>query len=327
MIEVIQADALEYLKKQPTDRFDAVIVDPPYFRVKSEEWDRKWDSAQEFLAWIDELALEWQRVMKPNGSLYCFASQQLQAHVEVTLAQRFNVLNNIVWVKSEGHYKGANVGTLRGYFPQTERIIFAEQFGQEQTAKGEHTERFVFEPIRKYLHDEMVRAGWSRVMVNNRWREDGVGTGIIAGHWFGQSQWSLPTRENYEWLRSIFNEEVPGKLKLQYEDLKLQYEALKLQYESMRRTYNQDSGGPYTDVWNFKPVMSYKGKHPCEKPSDLMEHIIARSTRPGDLVLDCFSGSGATGKACQKLGRSCVLVDNDPVWCGKLTDHFKVGGK
>lgn len=66
---------------------------------------------------------------------------------------------------------------------------------------------------------------------------------------------------------------------------------------------------PYIDVWTFAPVASYPGKHPCEKPADLMEHIIATSSRPGDVVADFFMGSGATIKAAKKLGRRAIGVE------------------
>ena len=45
---------------------------------------------------------------------------------------------------------------------------------------------------------------------------------------------------------------------------------------------------PYTDVWEFPPVQYYPGKHPCEKPAAMMEHIIRSSSRPGDVVADFF---------------------------------------
>ena len=53
------------------------------------------------------MAEQWQRVLRPNGSLYTFASPQMGARVEVLLRERFNVLNNITWRKEEGRHKAA----------------------------------------------------------------------------------------------------------------------------------------------------------------------------------------------------------------------------
>jgi DNA modification methylase len=54
----------------------------------------------------------------------------------------------------------------------------------------------------------------------------------------------------------------------------------------------------------------FKGKiHPAEKPSRLAEIMIETSSKKGELVLDMFAGSGSTGVAAKKLGRSCLLIE------------------
>jgi hypothetical protein len=49
--------------------------------------------------------------------------------------------------------------------------------------------------------------------------------------------------------------------------------------------------------------------YPTQKPEPLLERIIAASTNPGDLVLDCFIGSGTTAAGAQKLGRRWIGCD------------------
>ena len=66
---------------------------------------------------------------------------------------------------------------------------------------------------------------------------------------------------------------------------------------------------PFTDVWTYPSVQAYPGKHPCEKPAAMMEHIVRTSSRPGDVVGDFFMGSGATGKAAWRLGRRFIGVE------------------
>ncbi len=68
-------------------------------------------------------------------------------------------------------------------------------------------------------------------------------------------------------------------------------------------------------MWDFSTVSSYPGKHPCEKPLALMEHIIRTSSRPGAVVLDCFAGSGTTGVAALNTGRRAILIERDPTYC------------
>lgn len=49
--------------------------------------------------------------------------------------------------------------------------------------------------------------------------------------------------------------------------------------------------------------------HPTQKPLELIEKLITDSTQPGDLVLDCFAGSGTTAVAAKKLGRKFICFE------------------
>ena len=67
-------------------------------------------------------------------------------------------------------------------------------------------------------------------------------------------------------------------------------------------------------VWSIAtPSKSEKtfGRHPTQKPLDLLERIVLASTNEGDLVLDPFMGSGTTGVAALKHGRRFVGIEKD----------------
>ncbi len=71
-----------------------------------------------------------------------------------------------------------------------------------------------------------------------------------------------------------------------------------------------------TDVWWMTivpPASPERTGYPTQKPVRLLERIVAASSRPGDLVLDPFAGSGTTGVAAARLGRRWLLVDRNPV--------------
>ena len=51
--------------------------------------------------------------------------------------------------------------------------------------------------------------------------------------------------------------------------------------------------------------------YPTEKPVRILRSLISQSSLPGELVLDCFCGSGSTGRAARELGRRAVLCDVD----------------
>lgn len=61
------------------------------------------------------------------------------------------------------------------------------------------------------------------------------------------------------------------------------------------------------DVWEFKDPQY--PSYPTEKNLDLLKFIIQASSNPGDLVLDCFCGSGTTLVAAQQLGRRWIGID------------------
>ncbi len=70
-----------------------------------------------------------------------------------------------------------------------------------------------------------------------------------------------------------------------------------------------------TDTW-WHTIVSPTGKektgYPTQKPLGVLRRILQASSRPGDLVLDFFAGSGTTGAAALELGRSFLLVDSNP---------------
>lgn len=309
---LILGDCLEVMRAMPANSVDLIATDPPYYKVKGDAWDRQWATPAAFLAWFDLLAEQWQRILRPNGSLYAFASPQMGARVECLLRERFNVLNNITWRKEEGRHKAACKEELRGFFPASERIIFAEHKGADNMAKGEagyaakcdELRGFVFEPLRAYLAAERDRAGFTTRKVAEAFQVKSGSRTVtgMAGHWFERVQWILPTAENYMWLRDLFGVDF----------LRREYEDLRREYEDLRRPFNVSADVPYTDVWSFPTVGRRVGKHPCEKPLAMMEHIITASSRPGAVVLDPFMGSGVTGEAALMHGRSFIGIDADP---------------
>lgn len=74
-----------------------------------------------------------------------------------------------------------------------------------------------------------------------------------------------------------------------------------------------NGGKQMKDVWTYKgPSKNEKkyGKHPTQKPIDLMLNLILMSTKENDLVLDPFCGSGTTGVASVRLNRRFIGIDN-----------------
>lgn len=335
VVELYNEDCNQALKRLPDNSVDLIVTDPPYYKVKKNEWDNQWSSQKSFLAWLDRCFAEFWRVLKPAGSLYVFCSPSLVSETELLIKERFNVVNNIVWRKPRGRHNGCYQEGLRRYYTQTERIIFAEQFGADENAKGkvgygkscQQVKAAVFKPLIEYFIQAKESAG-----IKNKQINEATGT-QMARHWFSYSQWSLPSKQQYATLQNLFRDAAEGLngglfkergglskpyqgLRREYEELRREYEELCREYEELRRPFSVTKDVPYTDVWDFSSVPSYKVRHPCEKPIELMRHIVKASTREGMTVLDAFMGHGNAGIAAVENGCDFIGIERDVNYFG-----------
>ncbi|WJY16340.1 site-specific DNA-methyltransferase [Pectobacteriaceae bacterium CE90] len=329
-INIVNADSFEFIKTLPDNCIDLIATDPPYYRVKACAWDRQWESIENYLAWLDDMLAEFWRVLKPAGSLYLFCGSRLAADTELLVRQRFDVLNHIIWAKPSGPWHRMRKEDLRAYFPATERIVFAGHYGSEGFAKGQvgyatkcqELKAQVFRPLIDYFRNARSGLKITAAEINTV-----TGTQMCS-HWFSESQWQLPNSVQYAALQNLFAEKAAisgmdsplvdphpdllehyDALSKTYAGLVVEYDELRQQYRGLRRPFAVTSEVPYTDVWAFPAVQYYPGKHPCEKPTDMMRHIIQTSSRPGQVVADFFMGSGSTIKAAIALGRHALGVE------------------
>lgn len=90
-----------------------------------------------------------------------------------------------------------------------------------------------------------------------------------------------------------------------------------------RRWNSGGKRGVYTHCVN----VGRDGRHPTEKPVSLMAEIVADFTRPGEVILDPFLGSGTTLVACAKLGRKGIGIEVDPghfdTACSRVEDAYR----
>jgi adenine-specific DNA-methyltransferase len=304
---------------------DLIATDPPYNGVLDAQWDNAWDGDAAFLDWVRVLSVGWQGKLAANGSLYCFAWPNMAARVECVIRERFSVLASIAWRRPNSRGGKAEKESLRSFFPATERIVFAEHPNSDGIARGvagyvgacDGVRGDVFEPIRAYLDGERERAGITRAECN------AICGNQMAGHYFSQSQWALPTAENYAKLRAAFNARGGEFLRKDYEELRKDYEELRKDYEELRKDYEElrrpfflRDGMQWSDVWEFKPEAGFeRSEHPCQKPLAMMQHIVAVSSRPNALVLDPFMGSGTTLVAAKLEGRRAIGIEIEERYC------------
>lgn len=78
---------------------------------------------------------------------------------------------------------------------------------------------------------------------------------------------------------------------------------------------------PTTVIDEDKPLRS--ADHPTMKPLKLMGRLIRNSTRPLEVVLDLFGGSGSTMMAAEQLGRACYMVELDPCYIDVIIKRWE----
>jgi len=80
------------------------------------------------------------------------------------------------------------------------------------------------------------------------------------------------------------------------------------------------------DVWTTsltKPSEKKQGKHPTQKPLEILNKIILASTKENDLILDPFCGSSTTGISAIKLNRRYIGIDNEKEYLDLSIRRYK----
>lgn len=81
------------------------------------------------------------------------------------------------------------------------------------------------------------------------------------------------------------------------------------------------NGARDTDIWEFNrepPKI-----HPTMKPIDLIAYALNKSSKKGEIVLDCFGGSGSTLIACEQLDRKCYMMELDERYVSVIIDRWE----
>lgn len=99
--------------------------------------------------------------------------------------------------------------------------------------------------------------------------------------------------------------------------------AQKVQWTQATELWVWAARGEYTFWWlgqtamlnlDRAPLVAGKEKlgHPNQKPESICERHVRAMTKPGDMVLDAFAGSGVYGAICKRLGRKCLSIEQNP---------------
>ena len=276
--------------------------------------------------------------LKENGSWYCWGIDEplmdIYANIlKPMIKERQIVFRNLItWDKGNG--QGQTSEEFRMYPIAEEKCLFvmcgwdsAQGFAVNKEDYSENMDK-----VRVYLEEEIAKLGQDDKTIANAL---GYKSGRTVNHWRSKSQFSLPTRENYEALRAyartvLGNAEALGE---DYDVLKKDYDVLKKDYDERKkefyegRAYFDNTHDNMNDVWHFDRTSQEErkdtGGHATPKPIALCARAIKSSSREGEIVLDVFGGSGSTMIACEQLGRRCRMVELDPHYCDVIIARWE----
>ena len=77
------------------------------------------------------------------------------------------------------------------------------------------------------------------------------------------------------------------------------------------------------NVWSAKRLNSSQYEHPTSKPPNLHEKAIKRCTKPNDIILDSFAGSGSTFIAAEALHRRVYSIEQNPIFCEVIRKRYE----
>lgn len=303
---VAKGDSLQLLQKLPAHSISLILTDPPYHATKKRNiyGDTAFAEDKHYIEWMAEYATEWRRVLRSNGSLFCFCDSSMSGRLDVLFAKNFNVLSHIVWTKPndpgfDGWKGKMKKEALRQWYPHSERILFAEPAVETNLFRS---------PFAEFLRKARKQSGLSMHQLTAK-----IGAHGKVNHGGAVSNWedgrNTPSRDQYEKMRMALVE--TGKVESMPP------------YEDVIRPFTMDASKEFTDVWTFPSVRPYKGKHPAEKPAAMLEHAIEATTFPGDIVLDCFGGGGSTALAALKLKRRTVSMEIEPTWANEIASRVE----
>lgn len=278
-------------KKKIELRGKAATTDSTTFEEK--QYGDIWTN-DEYLQFMYERLILCRELLADNGSIYLHCDWHRVHTLRLILGEIFgdvNFRNSISWqkltsAKSQSSFF-SNVKDDLLVYTKSNSYIFNPQYIQSD--KDDKNYGLIEEGTgRKYGSFDFTQAGQGEA---RKFGERGILEPPVGKHWI----WSQEKiDEGLKTGKIIFTKNGLPRVK-RYLDEKL--------------------GNYVGDIWNDSEVSPLSANsderldYPTQKPEALLERIIKASSNPGDLVFDCFMGSGTTQAVAMKLGRRFIGAD------------------
>ena len=187
---------------------------------------------------------------------------------------------------------------------------------------GQENERW---KQRSILNDSMSTEDFKQFMngafacMNEASKKGAMTYVVMSAQEWGNLMLTLASN-GYHWSSSIiWNKDT---LVLSRKDYHTKYEPIWYGWKDGEARLCPLKDRKQSDVWDFdRPKRS--DEHPTMKPVPLVMKAITNSSKPSDIVLDLFGGSGTTLIAAEETGRKCYMMELDPHYCDVIIDRWE----
>lgn len=255
-------------------------------------WGRGLDG---YLKWFYETVVMLRELLAEDGTIYVHMDYHVGHYAKAVLDEVFGVdafRNDISWKRSHAH---GDTGQGAVHFGRVVESIFLYTRGKTPTWHSQYQPYTEEVLARDYKYVDKKTGKRYRLMP-----VDGPG-GAAKGN------------PHYEFLG------VSGFWRYSRETMQALYDAGEIILSSTGKSLSRlrflsDAlGTPVTDLWDdvnrISPTSRERLDYPTQKPEALLERIVKTSSNEGDLVLDCFCGSGTTAAVAEKLNRRWITCD------------------
>jgi DNA modification methylase len=255
------------------DESATFVKEPSVIEQKAyrDTWGRGLDS---YLKWFYDTAVLLRELLSDTGSIYVHLDSNVGHYAKAVLDEVFGAdrfLAEIVWLRTSS--TGSSKAISRK-FPSNHDVIF------------------FYTKTPTYTYNRQYKAYTEEYLTRFKY-DDGDGRGLYRIS--DLNTYSAATLERLKQENRLLYPKKPGA------------------NYSYKRYLNETQGTVIDDVWtdiNFVNPMALENiNYPTQKPEALVERIMKASSNEGDLVLDCFCGSGTTAAVAHKLGRRWITCD------------------
>jgi len=264
--------------------------------IEQKAYRDTWGSGlNSYIHWFYEAALMLQELLAENGAIFVHIGQNISHHVKLILDEVFGpdrYLNQIIWKRQTAH---SDVTQGAEHLGRLHDVIFL------YTKSEEYTWRMQYTP-----YDEEYTSAFYKYVEPQTGRRYRLSDITAPGK-------SLKGNPYYEFLGVKrywrFSEK---KMKELYDKGRV-VQTKPGAVPAQKRYLDEMPGVPLQDVWlDIKPIQSQaveRAGYDTQKPETLLDRIIKLSSSDGDLILDCFVGSGTTAVVAEKLSRRWIACD------------------